>query len=156
MLGAVMKKTLFLLITFFLLSCTENGGVHYEAFFFNQSGVNVLLIWNDIDNEIPDTIKIVPGDTSTAIKENRFPLLQENGLRWNEKSTLYNIQLVFYVKPDSLKCLLYIGSEFLVNDIRNINSYENIGECDVRGNYISEAMLYRITEDMLNEAVPCD
>ena len=154
-----MKKTLFLLITFFLLSCTENGGVHYEAFFFNQSGVNVLLIWNDIDNEIPDTIKIVPGDTSTAIKENRFPLLQENGLRWSEKLPLYDVKLVFYSNTDSSKCLSFEGEKIKQNDIRSFSSYESIGRCDfcvVRAMAYPEGMLYRITEDMLKEAVPCD
>ena len=151
-----MKKMFVLLVALFLMSCSETQGTHYEALFLNQSEVEVLLIWGNDHNKDPDTIMIASGDTSTAVKEFRFPLLQENGLRWSEESSLYDVQLAFYVDSDSSKCLCYTGSDYVENDIRNIKSYENIGEIDIRGNYISEAMLYRITDDMLKEAKPCD
>ena len=152
------KEKIFLLLAALVLlgGCSEREEDHYEAFFLNQSGTEVLMIWKNVENNFSDTITIVPNDTATALKNNRFPLLQGNGLRWSGNDSLYDIRLVFYGKSDSSRCLLFEGSNYLKNDIRNIKAYENIGECDIRGNYTSDAMLYRITEDMLESAGPCE
>jgi hypothetical protein len=155
-----MKKillTLFLALVFY--GCTETGGPNYEPIYLNETDVNALILWRYVENDFFDTVFVESGDSSYAEINDRFPLLQENGLRWSEKSPLYDVKLVFYPDTDSSKCLSFEGEKIKQNDIRSFSSYENIGRCDfcvTRGEYVTYGMLYRITEDMLNEAVPCD
>ncbi len=155
-----MKKSLFLSVFFVILcGCTETGGPNYEPIYLNQTDVNVLVLWRYVENTFFDTVLVESGDSSYAVVDDRFPLLQENGLRWSEKSPLYDVKLVFYSNTDSSKCLSFEGEKIKQNDIRSFSSYESIGRCDfcvVRAMAYPEGMLYRITEDMLNEAVPCD
>ncbi|MBO4711731.1 hypothetical protein J5681_07450 [bacterium] len=54
---------------------------------------------------------------------------------------------------------MYEGKNFKPNDVRKFSSYRDIGECDFcveRGECQTIGMLYRITEDMLEAAEPCE
>jgi len=160
-LGVVMKKWVILMLGVFCLSScsTDANDMQYEPIYLNQTDVNVLVLWRYVENTFFDTVLVESGDSSYAVVDDRFPLLQENGLRWSEKLPLYDVKLVFYSNTDSSKCLSFEGEKIKQNDIRSFSSYESIGRCDfcvVRAMAYPEGMLYRITDDMLKEAVPCD
>jgi len=161
-LGVEMKKMVILMLGVFCLSsCTTDvNGKQYEPIYLNETDVNVLLLCGYPENTFFDTVLVESGDSSYAVVDDRFPLLQENGLRWSEKSPLYDVKLVFYSNTDSSKCLSFEGEEIKQNDIRSFSSYENIGICYfcVSRGVMSEpdGMLYRITDDMLKNAAPCD
>ena len=155
-----MKKMLFWGVLFALLcGCSEQGCPNYEPVYLNKAGEDVLILWKFADNDFFDTILVESGDSAYAAVGDRFPLLQENGLRWSEKSPLYDVKLILFKNTDPSRCLTFEGDEFKQRDIRKFSSYENIGECGFcveRGECVTECMLYRITDDMLKEAKPCE
>ena len=152
-------RVLFLSVLFVILcGCTETGGPNYEPIYLNETNVNVSILYGvfDIDYDNVDTVVVNPADSAYCVPRGYFPLLNENGLIGMD-STPYDVLLVFSVSPQ--RCLLFKGKEYREDDIRSFSSYENIGRCDfcvTRGEYVTYGMLYRITEDMLKEAVPCD
>lgn len=158
-----MKKMVILMLGVFCLSScsTDANEKRYEPLYLNDTDLDVLFSFKEKDylSQNFGEVMIHPADTIYCLPGGKFPLLQENGLRWSEKSPLYDVKLVFYPDTDSSKCLSFEGDKIKQNDIRSFSSYENIGRCDfcvTRGEYVTYGMLYRITEDMLKEAVPCD
>ena len=172
MLGEVQMKTIRLLmllatLPFVAVSCggtTETGGVDYEPIYLNESDVQVAFTWYWPAEEtsgdtaaLLGTFMMQPQDTVYCSPGGKFPLLDENGLRWSEKDPLYDVRLVFDGEPK--RCLDFTGESLVDNDIRDIASYENTGECNfcvMRTMSIPYGMLYRITEEMRASAGPCE
>lgn len=159
-----MKIIMILFVMFFFLSaCSEIVEEKpYEAIFLNESSEDVILVWKQShgSNGYTDTdsMMIDSGDSAYCKPAENWPLINEQGLRWSPKESLYDVSLKFYPGTDSSKCLYFEGDEFLPNDIRNFKSYENIGECDfcvVRAQVPPDGMLYRITENLLKQAGEC-
>lgn len=155
-----MKRLMFFCVIMeILIACSEGGGVHYEAIYVNDTEKNVLFLWKSADGDWYDTIPISPKDSVYAVGGNLFPLLQENGLRGGEKLALYHVQLIFQLGDNSQRCLYYEEDYLMEMDIRDFRSYENMGECYFcveRAEAIPDGMTYHITDDLLNQAVPCE
>src|SRR5690554_1892279 len=164
MLEAIMKKMfIFLFFTIYFSSCTKTDdyGPSYEPLYLNETDVDVLFLFKDMESYSQNSgeVLIHPMDTIYCLPGGRFPLLQKSGLRWSGKLPFYDIKLIFNPDTDSSKCLYFEGDPIKENDIRSFSSYENIGNCDfcvIRTESIPYGMLYRITDDMLQEVVPCD
>ena len=159
MLGARMKKYLLLAaLCLFFCCCTDHNDTSYEPLYLNETSEDVLFIWADSEVGWSDSLEIIHSkDTAYCHPGEDFPHMKKNGLHWDEKDKLYNVRLVFLTNP--VKCLLFEGDEFLERDIRKFSSYENIGPCDFcveRAMATPDGMLYRITDDLLERAEPCE
>ena len=126
----------------------------YEPLYLNETDVEVSFIYGSIkDDVIRDSLKIKPGDTvynPSSEPLSDFPFLHQDGLD-------SDVRLIFHTQPQ--KCLTFKGDELQKKDIRNFASYENIGSCRycmMRGQSEPDAMLYRINEDLLKQAKPCE
>ncbi|SHL38045.1 hypothetical protein [Fibrobacter sp. UWEL] len=154
-----MKKNFPLSFVFgIFLACSEGGDPQNEVIFVNDTENNILFLWKCADCDVFDTIPISPKDSAYAIGDHRFPLLQENGLRSSEKDALYHVRLVFEFNEER-KCLFYEKDNLIEGDIRDLKSFENIGECNfcvLRNDAIPDGMVYHITKEMLDQAVPCE
>ena len=153
-----MKKLLPLLSPAFILGCYDSNDYQecYEAFFLNETAVDVSLFYNKDLNDINhlDSISLKAGDTTNTMDNNDFPILHKDGLGWAEH---FYIRLKFNSTPE--KCLTFKGSEYQNYDIRDFSSYENLGQCkycSMRGQSAPDIMLYRITEEMFKQAEPCE
>ena len=154
-----MKKYLLLAaLCLFLCCCTDHNGTSYEPLYLNETSEDVLFIWADPEVGWSDSLEIIHSkDTAYCRPGGQFPHMKRNGLHWDENDALYNVRLVFLANP--VKCLNFEGDEFLERDIRRFSSYENIGPCDFcveRAMSTPDGMLYRITEDLLERAEPCE
>ena len=151
-----MYRVHFVIFLLLVYGCTDQNELQYEPIFLNQTNVDVLLFWEEPGIRDLDSVLINSGD-SAYCKSGYFPTLQKSGLRWSDKSSLYDVKLVFETNPR--KCLLFAGNQVLNDDIRTFSSYENIGECDfcaIREMSAPDGMLYRITEEHLKRATDCD
>ena len=162
--------TIALLLLIFFEGCTDVNEISYEPFYLNETHEDVSLIWGDSESGWFDTIKFIhPQDTAYCLKvaptentsyctpQGNFPHLKKNGLHWSEKHPFYDVYLVFNTTPQ--KCLKFEGDKIQERDIRQFSSYENIGQCNfciIRAMADPDAMLYRITEEMFNQAEPCE
>ncbi len=155
-----MNKCYILLCFLFLSGCfhTEVYQKFYEPLYLNETSAEVTLFYGAIesDSEYRVSVTIKPGDTlyyddSIYYKNpDMVPLLQKEGL-------LYDVRLEFHTTPK--KCLTYSGDDYRQHDIRDFSSYENIGlcyVCIVRTMFIPDGMLYRITDELLEQAKPCE
>ena len=157
------KERFFLLLAALVLlgGCSESGCPNYEPIYLNETNASVSFLYGtsyDGFNRV-DSLIVPSNDSAYCTSNERFPFLQESGLRWSDDSPLYDVRLVFYPNTDSSRCLVYEGKNFRRNDIRKFSSYRDIGECDFcveRGECQTVGMLYRITEDMLEAAEPCE
>ncbi len=154
-----MKSALILFLAIALASCssTETGGASYEPLYLNETRNEVRFVWSDPEIGWSDTMAIAPDDTAYCASDGDFPHLKKNGLHWSEKDPLYDVRLVFDGEPK--RCLDFKGDSLVANDIRDIESYENTGECGfcvMRAMSIPYGMLYRITEEMRASAGPCE
>lgn len=154
-----MKKMLFWGVLFALLcGCSEQGCPNYEPIYLNETEVDVSIMYGHIEEgfDYEDTLVIKSGDSSYCMSGEYFPLLSKDGLT-GMNSKPYDVLVTFSVNPR--KCLFFKGNNYYERDIRKFSSYKNIGECGFcveRGECVTEGMLYRITDDMLKEAKPCD
>lgn len=137
----------------FLVGCfhTEVHQECYEPFYLNETSFDVSLFYGSIGkySENLESMTIQSGDTLYSIPGKDFPFLHEEGL-------LYDVRLVFDTNPK--RCLTYTGDDYHQHDIRDFSSYENLGpcpDCSMRGQSIPKGMLYRITDDLLDQAIPC-
>ena len=159
MLGVRMKKYLLLAaLCLFLCCCTDHNDTSYEPLYLNETNENVLLLWSHPEEtESVGEVKIAPKDTGYCLPGEVFPILLKSGLHGIEDYPLFNVRLVF--GDEEKKCLNFEGDEFLERDIRRFSSYENIGPCDFcveRAMATPDGMLYRITDDLLERAEPCE
>ena len=153
-----MKKDLIFFVCVLVLGCYREYQDCYEPFFLNETEVDVSLYYGviDGDEEKLESINIASGDTVYNRPGGTFPFLHKGGLGSFE-SDLYDVRLVFHATPQ--KCLTFKDIEFQEHDIRDFSSYENLGicrKCSMRGESEPDGMLYRITEDLLERAEPCD
>ena len=154
-----MKNLVLFLPFILLLGCDSNDYQEcYEPFFFNDTQVSVSLFYGEFsdDAENIDSIIVKPGDTTYNTHGGVFPFLHKEGLGSFE-SYLYDVRLEFQTVPK--KCLIYIGEDFRQHDIRDFSSYEKLGPCNycsIRGQSIPDGMLYRITDELLEQAEPCE
>ena len=160
---ALEKERFFLLLAALILlgGCSESGCPNYEPIYLNETNANVSFLYGTSDDGFNrgDSLIVPPNDTAYRSPGEYFPFLQESGLRWSDDSPLYDVRLVFYPNTDSSRCLVYEGKNFKPNDVRKFSSYRDIGECDFcveRGECQTIGMLYRITDDMLESAGPCE
>lgn len=126
----------------------------YEPLYLNETNVDVSFIYGSItDGVIRDSLKIKPGDTIYNPSNgplSDFPFLHKDGLD-------ADVRLMFHTQPQ--KCLTFKGDELQKKDIRNFASYENLGSCSyciIRGQSEPDAMLYRINDELLKQAEPCE
>ena len=162
MLGVAMK--FFLLtqaILLFLYGCYRSNDHQecYEAIFLNETDVDVLFLFGSVESngtENFDSLMILAGDTAYSRPGAEFPILHKEGLEgfWSD---LCEVRLIFQTAQK--KCLIFNTEMPRKNDIWLFSSYENIGtcyECMVRGQSVPDGMLYRITDDLLEQAKPCE
>lgn len=154
-----MKKYLLLAaLCLFFCCCTDHNDTSYEPLYLNETEIDVSLYYGVIDDDEENlkSIKIAPDDTVYNRPGGIFPFLHKEGLGAFE-SDLYDVRLVFHTTPQT--CLTFKDVEFQEHDIRDFSSYESLGACNncsIRGESEPEGMLYRITEDLLERAEPCD
>lgn len=160
MLGAAMK--FFLLtqaILLFLCGCYRSNDHQecYEPIYLNETDFDVLFLYGNMENgENLDSLVISQKDSIFCKPGMKFPFLHKEGLG-TFQSNLYDVRLEFSTTPR--KCLTFKGRNFQEHDIRIFLSYKNIGtcyECMVRGQSVPDGMLYRTTDDLLEQAKPCE
>ncbi len=160
MLGVAMR--FFLLtqaILLFLSGCYRSNDHQecYEPIYLNETNFDVLLLYGNMENELNlDSLVISKKDSIFCKPGMDFPFLHKEGLS-TFKSNLYDVRLEFSTTPR--KCLTFKDRNFQEHDIRNFLSYKNIGKCDecmARGQSVPDGMLYRITDDLLEQAEPCE
>lgn len=153
MLGSRMNRYCLILCFLILLGCDSNDYQEcYEPIFLNETSVDFSIFWGNSfdDAAITDSLVIKPGDTLYSIPGRELPFLYKDGL-------LYDIRLEFQTTPK--KCLTYTGEDYHQHDIRDFSSYENLGPCNycfMRGQSTPDGMLYRITDELLEQAGPCE
>ena len=161
MLGNKMRKFFCFSILFFFLVCSCDSNDYqecYEPLYLNETNVEISLLYGSIkDDEIKlDTISIAIGDTIYNTDGGSFPFLHKEGLS-TFGPYLYDVLLIFHTTPQ--KCLAFKDDILPNHDIRSFSSYENLGKCyycSMRGQSVPDGMLYRITEDLLKQAEPCE
>ena len=159
MLGIVMRnKLVIVFLCMFIYCCSDHDEERYEPLYLNETDNDVVLIWSHPEeNEPVGEIRIHPNDTAYCSPGGIFPILLQSGLHGIDDYPLFDVRLIFEVDPR--KCILFEGVSMKNRDIRQFSSYENIGECDFcveRAMSTPYGMLYRITDDMLESAGPCE
>ena len=143
--------------------CGDSGTdeISFAPIYLNETNAEVFIVFSEkrlYADSFEDTIKVSARDSAYQVCGEHFPLLQEKGLRSTEEDSLTDVRVVFYPNTDSAVCLNFFGEKILQNDIRNFSEYKTIGYCDfcsVCGDR-PEGMLYRITDDLLERAEPCE
>ncbi len=161
MLGAAMKGKIYLnILCVIMMSCyhSEQGDTSYEPLYLNETENDVVLLWSHPEESFSvSEIVIHPKDTAYCLSGMLFPVLLKSGLHGSENFPLYKVRLVFYGK--SKKCISFEGDSTFNNDIRLFSSYESIGLCNFcveRAMSVPDGMLYRITDELLEQAKPCE
>ncbi len=161
-LGAAMKFFLLTQAILLLLWGCYRSNDHqecYEPIYLNETDVDVLFLFGSVESngtENFDSLMILAGDTAYSRPGAEFPILHKEGLEgfWSD---LCEVRLIFQTAQK--KCLIFNTGIPRKNDIWLFSSYENIGtcyECMVRGQSVPDGMLYRITDDLLEQAKPCE
>lgn len=156
-----MKKQVFIFV-FGMVLCSCSDRVvqpDNEPIFINETNLSIFFLYGSFENgSLFDTLTIESGDTLYSIPGKSFPTLTEElGLISMSDSSPFDVRLVFDTNP--LKCLDFQGNIKEKLDIRSFSSYENIGPCYFcanRGLTTPEGMLYRITDELLEQAEPCE
>lgn len=164
MLGFVMRFFFaFCLFAFLFVACYDSGYNEngYCPFYRNETKAVVKIFYTEKWPEtegVTDSIVIATFDSVSCSCSNHMPSLLKNGMRVGENDKLTDVKLIFDVGNDSLRCLTFVGDSLQENDIRDFSMYENLGECDScsRCSDPLNAMLYRITDEMLEAAEPCE
>lgn len=161
-----MKKRLFLICCFMFLTlvgCSDSGddGDNYCPNYRNETKTTIKIIYTEkwpTTEGVKDSLVIAPNDSVSCSCDTHMPILLDNGLRIGEKEQLTDVEVVFDEGGGSSRCLKFADDSFQKNDIRNFSVYENQGKCDSCSHCSDpyDVMLYRITNDMLKEAEPCE
>ena len=153
-------KRIFLFSSLFWCACADLGyeSHSYEPLYLNETKGDVILQWSLLEEkENVSEIKIHPNDTAYCASGNIFPMLLKEGVLGFDDRPISKVRLIF--EGPSRKCLFFEGDSVMIQDIRQFSSYENLGPCDfcvVRAMASPDAMLYRINNDLLELAKPCD